>query len=702
MSQPNLMLIWHLHQPPYRAPGDDLFSLPWVRLHTIREYHDMARMLEDHPSVSVTVNWSPILIQQIQTYAEGTQDQMQQLRDREASSLEPAERLDLLKGSIRAHPDTMIDPHPRFAEIRDEVQNLDGNHTDQVQQAADLPIEMVRDAQVWSTLTWFGFDARDQYPKLNAMMEQGQNFDETAKEPLRSIETELLQDCLDRWKTLASKQPIELSVNPYYHPIGPLLTNYTDVEQGLPDAALPERTIRWPEDARWHLRQARQIAKKAFNLDKPGLWPSEGSISPDFLDLVAEEGFAWAASDEALLERSHTASGNQPTSHLAGYRYQDQLPLFFRDHKLSDRIGFDYARQPTGDALDDFLGTIQNARPPKNGPYPVPVILDGENPWEYFEDAGRSFLDGLYGRLETSEQINSTTPKQWINRTRRPDLIPLSTVGSGSWIHGNFAIWAGHKLDVRAWDLLAETREALSSWDDLDEATKRDCWRSLYGAQASDWFWWYGEPFSAADDDVFDQLFRQHLIQVYKLAGRTPPSYLYHQMQTSLEPQYEPPRQFISPSVDGTDTQYREWWGAALIRQQQQNTMARVDQYFEKVRLGSDKKNLYGRVDFETSPDPEACLYWQLNGHELFFGPFKDGQGTIQMNDRTLTNTNWVYDQLLEWELPLDETNLQPGEYCEMALELRHESSALERLPFHNSLTVPLLDRKSQAREWTV
>ena len=62
----HLALLWHMHQPSYREPEGDGFALPWVRLHSTRAYFDMAWILERHPTVRVTFNLVPVLVEQIQ------------------------------------------------------------------------------------------------------------------------------------------------------------------------------------------------------------------------------------------------------------------------------------------------------------------------------------------------------------------------------------------------------------------------------------------------------------------------------------------------------------------------------------------------------------------------------------------------------------------------------------------------------------
>ncbi|MCX7169631.1 MAG: hypothetical protein NTY41_04890, partial [Proteobacteria bacterium] len=45
----NLVFLWHMHQPDYRDHRQDELMLPWVYLHVIKDYTDMAAHLERHP-----------------------------------------------------------------------------------------------------------------------------------------------------------------------------------------------------------------------------------------------------------------------------------------------------------------------------------------------------------------------------------------------------------------------------------------------------------------------------------------------------------------------------------------------------------------------------------------------------------------------------------------------------------------------------
>jgi alpha-amylase/alpha-mannosidase (GH57 family) len=708
MNEPlPVMMLWHLHQPFYRFPDEKQFRLPWVRLHTLREYHDMAEMLERFPGASVTVNWTPVLLQQIQEYTDGYGDRMQAYRDKQASELNPEEQYRFVRGAFRAHVATMIHPYPRLKELHKKW--IDVKEKAAVKQQLKWEEEELFDLQVWSTLTWFGFSALKKYPELTELREKNSGFNENDKNTIREIEKNLLENCIPRWRQLLKETKTEVCVSPYFHPIGPLLCDYSDIDEAMPGVPKPERKIQWPEDARWQLREAKQAAKKWFDLDEVGLWPSEGSLSQNFIKEIADVGFKWTATDEALLHRALHENGghNGDRDVYRAYSWQNRLPVFFRDHEISDRIGFDYSKMGTENALNDFFGYVESIRrrtPDRLNGRVLSIILDGENPWEYFHDAGESFLSGLYERLTHSDNLKAVTPSSFLEEEEN-NLPELKRMGAGSWINGDFNIWGGSSLDVRAWEMLAETREALHSWENLSDEECSQCWRALHTAQGSDWFWWYGEPFHSMDDEQFDEIFRRTLIYIYKQGGHPEPSHLYHPLQSSEKPSYDPPRLLVSPRIDGRESHYREWWGAAkIIPRRETGSMARVGERFKVIRFGSDTKNVYGKIEFETPPPDETRCEIKLNDNTYIFGPPSAGDGTISYADsnKEIEGSKWFFGETLEWQIPLAATDLSAGEYCRFKLQLVENGAPFERFPVHGALNLPILDKKSEASEWHV
>jgi len=64
-----LVLLWHMHQPEYRDYASGEFRMPWAYLHALKDYADMAWHLETHPGVRAVVNFTPVLLEQLDDYA---------------------------------------------------------------------------------------------------------------------------------------------------------------------------------------------------------------------------------------------------------------------------------------------------------------------------------------------------------------------------------------------------------------------------------------------------------------------------------------------------------------------------------------------------------------------------------------------------------------------------------------------------------
>jgi alpha-amylase/alpha-mannosidase (GH57 family) len=87
----------------------------------------------------------------------------------------------------------------------------------------------------------------------------------------------------------------------------------------------------------------------------------------------------------------------------------------------------------------------------------VPVILDGENAWEYYPQSGREFLRRFYDGLSKDPGIEAVTVSEAI--TRHQSFSSLHSLVPGSWINANFNVWIGSPEDNKAWDYLYRARE---------------------------------------------------------------------------------------------------------------------------------------------------------------------------------------------------------------------------------------------------
>ncbi len=104
---------------------------------------------------------------------------------------------------------------------------------------------------------------------------------------------------------------------------------------------------------------------------------------------------------------------------------------------------------------------------------------------------------------------------------------PLTHIFPGSWINANFDVWIGAEEDNKSWRLLLDARKALEAAESahtVSEDRLRRAREEIFIAEGSDWNWWYGPEHETANAVEFDQIYREHLANVYRALGiPTPP-----------------------------------------------------------------------------------------------------------------------------------------------------------------------------------
>src|SRR5262245_40315488 len=492
--------LWHMHQPYYEDLVTREHILPWVRLHSLKDYYGMVAVLEEFPEVRATFNLVPSLLVQLEAFAAGqAHDPYLELGLKPAEALMPEESDFIVDNFFSAQPQRMIDPYPRYRELLalrgDASAGSDGQGA-----ARRFSTDDLRDLQVWQKLAWIdpSYLAGDQ--RVKGLIEKGRDFTEDDKALLRTIELELLNAVIPAYRKRAQAGQIEISTSPFYHPILPLLCDTDIYKHTHPQSPMPRHRFQHPEDAAEQLERAADCHKRLFGRRPVGLWPSEGSVSDAIVPLVAKAGFEWMATDELILARTLGLNFNrdsgghvdQPRRLYAPYRLaagNRHVAIAFRDHALSDMIGFQYASWGADAAADDFVSRLVEAgrrsRAASGEEPTIFVILDGENAWEYFEGGGRPFLRALYHRLSHHPELRTVTMSEACKSAREtlPGIFP------GSWIDANFYIWIGHADDRRAWTQLAEAREVLETATQVDEASRRQAREEILIAEGSDWFW---------------------------------------------------------------------------------------------------------------------------------------------------------------------------------------------------------------------
>jgi alpha-amylase/alpha-mannosidase (GH57 family) len=561
-----LCFLWHLHQPLYRPRGERVAHLPWARLHALRSYYDMVRVLEEFPEIRVTMNLTPVLIEQVRAYETGGSDVFWEAAAEPAEDLDETRRAFLFENFFSAQTERMIGGLPRLRNLLDRRE-----HACRVRGPEEawreLSTEDYRDLQVLFDLSWFGFKAREDFPEIEALRRQGRSFTQEDLRTMHAVERTILGRVVPLYRDAAARGRIEISVSPYAHPILPLLCDTDAAREALPHAGLPAR-FRHPEDARAQIEEALALAEREFGVRPRGLWPSEGAVSVEAAAAMDACGIAWAASDEEVLKRSEHG-GHATIRHP--WRLGSGGPdLLFRDHDLSDRIGFRYARLEASEASADFIAAIRARAAAEGGDAGLLLVaLDGENPWEHYAQAGGDFLRALYGALSKTEEIACRTVSEAVGLA--PERGVLGHLHAGSWIDTDFSVWIAGPEKNRAWEMLGRARDALAaarSDPSIPDEARRAAWISMRAAEGSDWFWWLDDRFPSLYRPRFESLLRLHLAQVYEALGQASPDDLDWPIRSPEPRSAEGPvriETWISPRIDGYENDYFEWQGATRV-----------------------------------------------------------------------------------------------------------------------------------------
>ena len=525
-----VVLCWHMHQPYYFDHAAGEFQLPWSYLHAIKDYQDMAAILEATPGARAVINFAPTLLEQLDRYDQELQHHLQRggaLSDPLLAALagaalptEPAQREQLLAACLKINQERLMARFPLFRQL--------GEIALMVQQQPlllhYLEDQLLIDLLVWYHLAWIGETIRRDDQRIQQLMARGRDYTLADRQLLVTVISEIMASLLPRYRALAESGRIELSMTPYAHPIVPLLLDFNSAHETQPQAPLP-RATHYPggaERAQWHIDEGRKLFRHYFGQAPAGCWPAEGGISEAALALYERAGFHWVASGESVLHHSlQRGHVQQPHCIHRPYRYgEGKLNCFFRDDGLSDLIGFTYANWHGDDAVNNLIHHLENiASACRHDPdRVVPIILDGENAWEYYPENGYHFLTALYRRLADHPSLQLTTFSDALASGIKSLALPH--ICAGSWVYGSFSTWIGDPEKNRAWDLLVEAKQLF----DRVRATGRLKGRRLHRVarqlaicEGSDWFWWFGDYNPAGSVRDFDRLYRLQLAELYRL-----------------------------------------------------------------------------------------------------------------------------------------------------------------------------------------
>ncbi len=712
--------LWHMHQPYYRNPRTGAYSLPWVRLHTAKDYYDMVARLERFPAIKANFNLVPCLIEQILEYAGGEVKELHlELSRKPAADLEDDEKVSVLRHFFLGNRPTMIEPYPRYRSLLEKCRHLDSDYQ------VDAAVKRFRtqdflDLQVWSNLAWIGpISAQD--PVIKEVLAKGRQFTEEMKQQVIGKQLEIMSRVLDKHRELADAGQIEISTSPYFHPIVPLLCDSSVASVALPGIDLPASRVRMRRDALEQIVSGRALYERVFGRPPAGMWPPEGGVSEETVELASQCGIRWMATDESILAATlgrplrHPLTGEvkSPEILYRPHRMRSgggEVVMFFRDRNLSDLISFGYTDMPARDAVSDFmdrLHRIAESLGPDSAGSVVLVALDGENCWEFYDRGGEEFLSQLYGELSEDPGIETVLLSDLLDESdRMPELEGLHP---GSWISRNFGTWIGHGEDNKAWDLLSAARAALKEGGkQIAGGDREKAWRSIHAAQGSDWFWWYGGEGLRREDTEFDALFRAHMRYVYELLGAHVPHDVLNPIMAGrrgVAVTFEPVA-IIKPVLDGRITTFYEWKLAGLYESYRDSSRTIFgSSILDAVYFGFDHATLYLRLDTSVSPQapefPDLTFFIEFEDPKHYMvslrasEPCSPGCESLEVEPEEIAPRITAKAlEIIEVAIPFELFSAKAGDTVLFRIALLADGKIIEHRPVHEvlSFTIPAPD----------
>ena len=717
MKPLHVAFVWHMHQPYYKDDLTSTYLLPWARLRSAKDYYKMPALLDGYPKLRTAFNLVPSLLAQIEDYGkEESVDLFLNLSRREAADLSAEER-DFLLRWMRESPRALrVQQSPRYLELASR--QIDAQFTTQD----------IRDLQVWFNLAWCDPVWMESDPRLAELKRKDRDFVEADKQPLFTAQLDMMAKVIPKYRELADRGQAELTFSPYYHPILPLLTHVDSARIANPQIQLPENHFSHREDAERQIQLGLALFERLLGRRPVGMWPSELAVGESIVGLVAGAGVGWMISDEEVLARSMESRYSRDEHLYTPKRVEREgqnVTMVFRDSQISNAIGFDYQRMSSTDAARNLVGRLKRIGEQQGDRNLLVVVaLDGENAWEFYPRDGHDFLNALYSELEATKDVVTTTVSDFI--AEHPADQPLHHLHTGSWIGASLDTWIGDPEHNVAWDLLAETRAWLEDQSaqrpkESDQAAL--AWREILITEGSDWFWWFSRKHDSGMDPIWDNQFRLHLRNVYKLMGARAPARLFQPIiKRAPAPERAVPAATISPaSHDDAE------WGKAGYFQVGSGfgALHRPAGIVERVYYGNDAEQLYLRIDTPRSPaeleaqhidlwlycsgspagdgaaaDIELPLPAASTG-ELGFEPAyavrivpRERGGSITVAKivepatRGVVETGWEVPDPFFVAVPFARLSKHPGDTVEMALVVSRAGKDIEVVPPSGSLGV--------------
>ena len=607
MSQAKKLSIafyWHMHQPVYQLTSGGDYLMPWVRLHAVKDYLDMAMWTKKFDKLKLNFNIVPILVDSIIDYAEkGAHDIHSRMTITPENELKQEDKIFILNNFFDANYQTMILTNPEYHRLYQIVQTEGTNDTSIFtnQEYADL--------MALFNLAWIDPSYKTSIPELKKLIKKGKNYTLEDRINIIEIQRDIIIKIIPSTKKLVEKNKIEITTSPYYHPILPILLDYKNIKKNqIPDDDISN--LKTELDAKVQTEMALDRIEEVFGKRPRGIWPSEHCVNGKTLELLSSLGVEWSISDEGILANSinfefeHDFKGylKEPYHLLKTYRYKTKntdLKMIFRDSAIPNLISFEYQNHnpiATANDLYDRIKVLQSkilSSPDRE--HLLTIALDGENCWENYLEDGASFLKTLYTLITEDETLETVLISDYLDNTKEDK--PLNKIAAGSWMNRNFKLWIDEPVKDIAWTYLKRVRQDFSNFVKREPLNPNIelARRELFICEGSDWFWWYGEPNDSGRDNIFDFLFRTHLKNIYRYLDLDTPKYLddpISNISTTKPSKY--PKSLISPEINGKFvTTEEDIWNNAGFIEIPDGPVLRESKLFDKIRFGNDENYFY-------------------------------------------------------------------------------------------------------------
>lgn len=632
-----------MHQPVYQLTPDGDYLMPWVRLHAVKDYLDMALWVNKFKNLKLNFNFVPVLLDSIIEYAENdAHDIHSRLTITPEENLNHEDKIFILNNFFDANYQTMILTNEEYHRLYQVVQ-VEGTSDTEIftnQEYADI--------MALFNLAWIDPSFKTSNPELKKLVKKGKNYTLEDRIKIIDIQREIIKKIIPTLKKLVQKDKIEITTSPYYHPILPILLDYKNIKKN----AMPGDEIldlKTELDAKMQTQMALDRVEEIFGKRPRGVWPSEQCVNGKTLEMLSSLGVEWAISDEGILgssinfEFEHDFKGylNEPYHLVKTYQYKTKnsdIKMIFRDATVHNLINFEYPHHnPIAVANDlyDRIKVLQSrilSSPDHD--HLLTIALDGENCWENYMEDGASFLKTLYTLITEDNSLETVLISDYLEHSKEHKL--LSKISAGSWFNKNFKLWIDEPAKDIAWTYLKRVRQ------DFSDFVKREplnpnielARRELFICEGSDWFWWYGEPNDSGRDNIFDFIYRTHLKNIYRYLDLDAPSYLDEPI-TNISPSKPSryPQSLITPVINGKDiTSEDDIWNNAGCIDTPDGPVLRESKLFEKIRFGNDNDNFYlkfhlnkflkGNVDL-TQRTYQMYIYLRKAGRKQALAPVR-------------------------------------------------------------------------------